>query len=144
MLKNISPLLTPDLLYLLRAMGHGDQIVIVDANYPGTSADLEMVRLDSASATEVLDAILTLMPLDTFVDDPAICMQVVGDPKARPPIFDEFDKVIAKHEKNMKVTTLERHAFYERAKTGYALVQTGERRFYGNIILKKGVVPPDA
>lgn len=144
MLKNIPPLLGPELLYVLQAMGHGDEITIVDANYPGDSAGPHLVRMDGHSATDVLDAILTLMPLDTFVDDPAICMQVVGDASKRMPVMDEFDAIIRKHEPKMKLTSLERFAFYERANSGYAVVQTGERRLYGNVILKKGVIHPDA
>jgi L-fucose mutarotase len=142
MLKGIPPIVGPDLLYVLQAMGHGDQITIVDANYPGDSAGPELVRMDGHSATDVLEAILTLMPLDTFVDDPAIAMQVVGDPSKREPIVDEFEAIVKRHEPKMGITTLERFAFYARANAGYAIVQTGERRLYGNLILKKGVIAP--
>jgi L-fucose mutarotase len=131
------------LLYVLQAMGHGDQITIVDANYPGDSAGPELVRMDGHSATDVLEAILTLMPLDDFVDDPAISMQVVGaDSSRREPIVDEFEAIVKKYEPKMGIQSMERFAFYERANSGYAIVQTGERRLYGNIILKKGVVRP--
>jgi L-fucose mutarotase len=140
MLKNVPPLLGPDLLYILRAMGHGDEIAIVDANYPADSAGPALVRLDGVSATAVLDAILTVMPLDDFVDEAAICMQVVGDPTRREPIMDEFEAIIRKHEQGMGLSSLERFAFYERVSTGYAVVQTGERRLYGCIVLKKGVI----
>ena len=142
MLKGIPPIVGPDLLYVLQAMGHGDQITIVDGNYPGDSAGPELVRMDGHSATDILDAILTLMPLDTFVDDPAIAMQVVGDAGRREPIIDEFEAIIKKHEPAMGIITMERFAFYERANSGYAIVQTGERRLYGNLILKKGVIRP--
>ena len=142
MLKNIPPLLGPDLLYILRAMGHGDEIAIVDANYPADSAGPELVRLDGITATDVLDAVLSLMPLDTFVDEPAITMQVVGDAGARPPVVDEFDAIVKRHEPAMAVASMERFAFYDRVKTGYAIVQTGERRLYGNILLKKGIIRP--
>ena len=142
MLKGISPIIGPHLLYVLQAMGHGDQITIVDANYPGDSAGPELVRMDGHSATDVLEAILTLMPLDDFVDDPAICMQVVGNAGKREPIMDEFDTIIQKYEPKMALQSMERFAFYERANSGYAIVQTGERRLYGNVILKKGVVRP--
>jgi L-fucose mutarotase len=140
MLKGIPPIVGPDLLYVLQAMGHGDQITIVDGNYPGESAGPRLVRMDGHSATEVLDAVLTLMPLDDFVDDPAISMQVVGDAGRREPIMDEFEAIVKKHEPKMGLTSLERFAFYKRANAGYAIVQTGERRLYGNIILKKGVI----
>ncbi|MDB5585223.1 MAG: ribose transporter [Devosia sp.] len=142
MLKNIPPLLGPDLLGILRAMGHGDEIAIVDANYPADAAGPALVRLDGISATDVLEAVLTLMPLDDFVDEAAIVMQVVGDAGARPPVVDEFEAIVKKHEPKMGVSSLERFAFYERVKTGYAIVQTGERRLYGNILLKKGIIRP--
>ena len=142
MLKNIPPILGPDLLAILRAMGHGDEIAIVDANYPADGAGPVLVRLDGVSATDVLDAILTLMPLDDFVDEAAICMQVVGNASQREPVMDEFDAIITKHEPGMKLSSLERFAFYERVAKGYAIVQSGERRLYGNILLKKGVIRP--
>lgn len=143
MLKNIPPILGPDLLAILRAMGHGDEIAIVDANYPADSAGPALVRLDGVSATDVLEAILTLMPLDDFVDEAAISMQVVGDPNRREPVMEAFETILKRHEPAMKLTTLERFAFYERVSRGYAVVQTGERRLYGNILLKKGVLRAD-
>lgn len=142
MLKNIPPLLGPDLLGILRAMGHGDEIAIVDANYPADAAGPALVRLDGVSATDVLEAVLSLMPLDDFVDEAAIVMQVVGDAGARPPVVTEFDAIVKKHEPSMSVSSLERFAFYERVKAGYAIVQSGERRLYGNILLKKGIIRP--
>ncbi|MCR6671985.1 RbsD/FucU family protein [Devosia ginsengisoli] len=142
MLKNIPPILGPDLLGILRAMGHGDEIAIVDANYPADAAGPALVRLDGVSATDVLDAILTLMPLDDFVDDAAFCMQVVGDADKREPVMDAFETIVKKHEPKIGLASLERFAFYERVSHGYAIVQTGERRLYGNILLKKGVIRP--
>ena len=144
MLKNIPPLLGPDLLSILRAMGHGDEIAVVDANYPADAAGPALVRLDGVSATDILDAILTLMPLDDFVDQAAICMQVVGHAGKREPVMEEFERIVRTHEPKMGLSSLERFAFYDRVKTGYAIVQSGERRLYGNIILKKGVIRPDA
>jgi L-fucose mutarotase len=143
MLKNIPPILGPDLLGILRAMGHGDEIAIVDANYPADAAGPALVRLDGISATDVLDAILTLMPLDDFVEEAAICMQVVGNAAKREPVMDEFETIVSRHEPKMGLSSLERFAFYDRVKTGYAIIQTGERRLYGNILLKKGVIRPD-
>jgi L-fucose mutarotase len=143
MLKNIPPILGPDLLHILRAMGHGDEIAIVDANYPGDSAGPELVRLDGISATEVLEAVLTLMPLDTFVDEPAIGMAVVGEPDTRVEIHDAFASIVEKHEPGMTFTVMERFAFYDRVSDAYAVVQTGERRLYGNILLKKGIIRPE-
>lgn len=142
MLKNIPPLLGPDLLGILRAMGHGDEIAIVDANYPADSAGPVLVRLDGISATDVLDAILTVMPLDDFVDEAAVCMQVVGSAGQREPVMDEFERIVTTHEPKMSLSSLERFAFYERVSKGYAIIQTGERRLYGNILLKKGVIRP--
>lgn len=142
MLKNIPPLLGPDLLGILRAMGHGDEIAIVDANYPADSAGPVLVRLDGISATDVLEAILTVMPLDDFVDQAAICMQVVGSAGQREPVMDEFERIVTTHEPKMGLSSLERFAFYERVSKGYAIIQTGERRLYGNILLKKGVIRP--
>ncbi|UJQ93909.1 RbsD/FucU family protein [Mariluticola halotolerans] len=142
MLKGISPLLGPDLLHVLQSMGHGDEIAIVDANYPGTSAGPELVRMDGHSATDVLDAIMTVLPLDEFVPDCAVLMEVVGDPDREEPIMKEFADIIARYEPEVHMSRRERFKFYERAETAYAVVQTGERRLYGNIILKKGVVHP--
>ena len=142
MLKNIPPILGPDLLGILRAMGHGDEIAIVDANYPADSAGPALIRLDGISATDVLDAILTLMPLDDFVDEAAICMQVVGHAGKREPVMDEFETIVRRHEPKMGLASLERFAFYERVSRGYAIIQTGERRLYGNVLLKKGIIRP--
>jgi len=144
MLKHLDPLLTPELLHVLRAMGHGDEIAIVDANYPAESAGPQVVRLDGVDATRALDAVLSVMPLDDFPPEACWRMEVVGAPKEEQPIFDEFRKVIAAREgAKFKLASLERFAFYERANASYAIIATGERRLYGNIILKKGVVRPD-
>ncbi|MGR6467313.1 RbsD/FucU family protein [Rhizobium sp. PAMB 3182] len=143
MLRNIPQILSPELLYTLRAMGHGDEIVIADANFPGSSIGPDCLRLDGISATNTLKAILTVMPLDTFVPDPALTMQVVGDPDAVPEVVAEFQSLIDSTADNpAKIGSLERFAFYERASTAFAIVQTGEQRLYGNIILKKGVIGP--
>lgn len=142
MLKLIPPLLGPDLLHTLRAMGHGDEIVIADANFPAEFLGPSVHRAEGISATDMLDAILTLLPLDQYVEETAIGMQVVGDPTARQPIDDEFDAIIARHEPDKRYTKIERFAFYDRARTAAAVVQTGEARLYGNIILKKGVIRP--
>ena len=144
MLKNLDPLLTPDLLQVLRAMGHGDEIVLVDANYPAESAGPEVVRLDGIEATRVLDAVLSVMPLDDFVPEACWRMEVVGAAGDEQPIFEEFRAIIAKREgAKFKLASLERFAFYERARECFAVVATGERRLYGNIILKKGIVRPE-
>ena len=142
MLKNIPPILGPELLYTLRAMGHGDEIAIVDANFPGDSSGPTLIRLDGLTATDVLEAVLSVMPLDTFVDEQAIGMEVVGDPKKREATHKDFDKIVKKYEPDMKLTLLERFAFYDRVEGAYAIIQTGERRLYGNILLKKGIIRP--
>jgi L-fucose mutarotase len=144
MLKGIPHILSPDLLHALQAMGHGDTITIVDGNYPGISAGPRLIRADGHSGTDLLEAILSVMPLDDFVPDPAIVMQVVGDAKQRPPIVDAYEKIVKRFEPKVAVQSLERFEFYRRANAGYAMVQTGEQRLYGNIILKKGVIRPDA
>ncbi|MEP3276046.1 MAG: RbsD/FucU domain-containing protein [Stappiaceae bacterium] len=143
MLRGIDPILSPELLHTLRAMGHGDEIVIADANFPGMSVGQRLIRLDGITATHVLEAILTLMPLDGFVDKPANTMQVVDDPAAIPPVVAEFQNIVNNIADNpATLGTIERFSFYDRAKEAYAVVQTGEDRLYGNIILKKGVIPP--
>ena len=143
MLKGLNPLLSPALLATLRAMGHGDEIAIVDANFPAEAMARRLVRLDGLSATAVLDAVLSVMPLDDFVPEAAWRMEVVGDPTAEQPIYAEFREMIARHESpGMRLAGLERFAFYERARAAYAIVATGEARLYGNVILKKGVVRP--
>ena len=143
MLRGIDPLLTPELLLTLRAMGHGDEITIVDANYPAVSNANRLVRLDGADATQALQAILSVLPLDSFVENPAHCMQVVGNPDEIPPAVADFQKVVDRLSGfPEKIRMLERFAFYTRAKQSFAIVATAERRLYGNIILTKGVIGP--
>ena len=143
MLKRIPAILSPDLLHALRAMGHGDEIALVDANYPAESAGPPVIRLDGVGMNDLIEAVLTLMPLDTYVDDQAFAMEVVGDPNKREQTHKDFDALVKKHEPTMKLSLIERSAFYERVKGAYALVQTGERRLYGNILLKKGIIRPE-
>ncbi len=143
MLKGLDPLLSPELLQALRAMGHGDLITIVDANYPAASAGPQVIRLTGVTTTAAAEAILSVMPLDEFVDETAWCMAVVGDPSADEPIFGEFRSAILRHEGDRYgLFKLERFQFYKRASASFAIVATGERRLYGNLILKKGVVRP--
>ena len=143
MLIGIPPVLTPDLLRHLRAMGHGDELVIADANFPGETCGARIERLAGVSATEALRAILSIMPLDTYVENPARTMQVVGHPDEAPEVVAEFQAIIDETADNpVRVRGIERHVFYEEAKRAYCIVQTAEARFYGNIILSKGVVPP--
>ena len=140
MLKGISPIISPELLKILMEMGHGDEICIGDGNFPAASIAQRLVRLDGHGVTEVLDAILALMPLDTYVEAPVSLMQVVpGDPVV-PTIWDDYKAVVKKYEGDRKIENIERFAFYEKAKKCYAVVATGETAIYANIILKKGVV----
>jgi L-fucose mutarotase len=143
MLKGLDPLLNADLLHVLRAMGHGDELVIVDANFPATTLGRRVVRMDGVSATRALEVILTVLPLDDFVAEPCARMEVVGDPDAVPAICQEFQQIIDRAEGGkFQLARIERFAFYERARAAFALVQTGETRLYGNVLLKMGVVRP--
>lgn len=142
MLKGISPILTPELLKILMEMGHGDEIVIGDGNFPAAScaANSHLVRCDGHGVPEILDAILALCPLDQYVEKPLALMQTTnGDPT--PEIWAEYENIAAKHEPdNHQFEMVERFAFYERAKKAYAIVASGETAVYANIIIKKGVV----
>ena len=141
MLKLLDPLLSGPLLQILADMGHGDEIVIVDANYPATANAKRLVRLDGITATAALKAVVSLLPLDDFVEAPAAVMTPAT---GRPPVLNEFQALIDGAEgKSIKVTEMERFAFYERARGAYAMIATGERRLYGNIILVKGVIRPE-
>ena len=141
MLKNIPKILSPELVKILMEMGHGDEIVIADGNFPSETIGQRVVRCDGHGVPELLDAIMKLFPLDTYTDKPVMLREVVkGDPVV-PTIWDEYKEIINKYEpENCKIEMIERFAFYERAKTAYAVVATGEEAIYANIILKKGVV----
>lgn len=141
MLKNIPKILSPELVKILMEMGHGDEIVIADGNFPSETIGQRVVRCDGHGVPELLDAIMKLFPLDTYTEKPVMLMEVVkGDPVV-PTIWDEYKEIISKYEpENCKIEMIERFAFYERAKTAYAVVATGEEAIYANIILKKGVV----
>ncbi|EWY39465.1 fucose binding protein [Skermanella stibiiresistens SB22] len=140
MLKKLDPLLNGALLQILADMGHGDELVIVDANYPAAANAKRLVRLDGITATAALDAVLSLLPLDDFVEEPAAVM-TPGD--ERPPVLDEFQAMVdAAEGRPIRTAQMERFAFYERARGAYAVIATGERRLYGNIILVKGVIRP--
>lgn len=149
MLKGINPLLNADVLQALRAMGHGDDLIICDTNFPADSVARQTVlgkllRID-APAAEVAKAVLSLYPLDSFVNDAAARMEIVGKPSEIPPVQKEVQKEIdAAEGKSWPMISIERYAFYERAKKAYCVIQTGERRFYGCFAFRKGVIPPDA
>ena len=136
-LKTINPLLTGELLAILSDMGHGDEIVITDANFPAASMARRLIRLPGISATDALAAVLSVIPLDDFVDRPAAAMDAPGE---RPAIYPEYEAAIKQTEgRTISLDPVERFAFYDRAKAAYAVIATGERRLYANIILRKGV-----
>jgi L-fucose mutarotase len=149
MLKGIDPRLNADVLYVLRAMGHGDQIVIADTNFPSDSVAQDTVhgqllRMDNLTAAQAVEAVLSVMPLDTFVDDFAGRMEIVGEPRTVPPVQEEVQQAIDTAEgRDRPMVGIERFDFYDAARDAYAVIQTGERRFYGCFIFRKGVIPPE-
>ena len=142
MLKGIPKILPPELLKALCEMGHGDELTIGDGNFPGKAFGKEVIRMDGHGVPEILDAILKLMPLDTYVEYPVMLMEKVpGDPVPCP-IWDTYKEIVAKHDERgaEAFTNIERFAFYERAKQSNFVIQSGEAAVYANIILKKGVI----
>jgi L-fucose mutarotase len=146
MLKGIDPLLTPDLLWTLRAMGHGDDLALVDANFPAETVAREtasgrVVRLPGLTVAQVARAVLSVLPIDDFVDDPVRRMEVVGDPAAMPPVQREVKSEIdAAAGRSVAVYGVERFAFYAAAKISFAIVQAGDARAYGCFLIRKGVI----
>lgn len=149
MLKGLDPKLNAEVLYALRAMGHGDMLIIADTNFPSDTIARqttfgELLRMDNLTAAEAAQAVLSVLPLDTFVDDFAGRMEIVGNPEEIAPVQAEVQTVIDQAEgRSRPMTSIERFAFYDIAKQAYAVIQTGERRFYGCFMLRKGVIPPD-
>ena len=141
MLKGIPNIISPELLKILMEMGHGDEIVIADGNFPAASIAKRLIRCDGNGVPKLLEAVLKLFPLDVYVDNPAVLMAVVSVDGTKPTIWEEYRKIIkASGEKFDDFEHVERFAFYERAKEAYAVVATGEKARYANIILKKGVI----
>lgn len=141
MLKHIPRILSPELLKILMEMGHGDELVIADGNFPAASIAQRLLRADGHGVPPVLEAVLKVFPLDIYVPKPVALMQVVPGDKVETPIWDDYRKIIkASGEKFTDFENVERFAFYERAKKAYAVVATSEGALYANIILKKGVV----
>lgn len=139
MLKNISSCISPELLKTLDEMGHGDELVIGDGNFPGSSLGPKVIRADGIGGEELLEAILKLIPLDTYSKENFFLMETTnGDPI--PEIWSRYDLIANKLEPNTRKGMIERFAFYERAKKAYCIIQSGETAIYANIILKKGVV----
>jgi|SRR6185437_14985872 L-fucose mutarotase len=149
-LKSIDPFLNADVLYALQAMGHGDDLILCDANFPADSVARQTVlgrllRIDNVTAARAARAILSVLPLDSFVDAPALRMEIVGKPDEVPPVQSEVQaEVDAAQGRPSPMGGVERFAFYDLAKKAYCVIQTGERRFYGCFVFKKGVIGPDA
>ena len=149
MLKGIDPRLNADVLYVLRSMGHGDALIIADTNFPSDSVARETVygdllRMENLTAAEAVEAVLSVLPLDTFVDDFAARMEIVDEPDTIPPVQTEVQAAIDHAEgAPRQMISIERFAFYDVARDSYAVIQTGERRFYGCFMLRKGVIPPE-
>lgn len=141
MLKGIPKILSPEMMKVLMEMGHGDEIVIADGNFPAAGIAKRLVRCDGHNVPELLDAILKFYPLDTYVQFPVSLMAVVEGDTVKPVIWEDYRAIVSKYDTNFKnFEFVERFAFYERAKNAYAVVATGEKALYANIILKKGVV----
>lgn len=140
MLKGIDPLLGPDLLAMLRGMGHGDEIAIVDANFPAQAHSQRLIRADGVGAVRMLSSIVSVMPIDDFTSPAAWSMAMVGKEQDTPEIVRDFANVLREAGYSEEIAALARDGFYERARRCFAIVATGEMRLYGNIILTKGVV----
>lgn len=149
MLKGIDHRLNAEVLACLRAMGHGDVLALADTNFPSDSVARatvtgRLLRMDNLTAAQAAQAILSVLPLDTFVDDFAARMEVVGAPGDIPPVQAEVQAEIDRAEGRPRpMVGVERFAFYDQARRAYAVIQTGERRFYGCFLLRKGVIPPE-
>lgn len=143
MLKGIPAILSPELLCALSQMGHGDELVIADGNFPCQSVGKNsiVIRADGHGVPEILDAILQLFPLDTYTEKPVGLMEVVKGDNVETPIWEKYNELLEKHEPNHhEIEYIERFAFYERAKKAYLIIATSEQALYANILLKKGVV----
>ena len=143
MLKGVPPALSPELMTVLMKMGHGDELVLGDGNFPADSNAQRIVRADGLDLLTVLDAVLKFLPIDTFSEEVAMVMQPVDKNAPEPPIWKEFRRLLQLHEgRKVELTRVERFAFYERARKAYGIVATSETALYANLILKKGVVAP--
>lgn len=141
MLKGIPSILTPELLKVLMEMGHGDELVLADGNFPKFAHPANVIRLDGHGIPEILDAILKFMPLDPYVEHPTIFMEVLPDDPYKPEIWPVYREIGKKYEKDgLRELAINKFEFYERAKKAYAVVTTSEAALYANVILKKGVV----
>ena len=145
MLKGVPPIISPELMHVLMKMGHGDEIVLADGNFPAESHAQTIVRADGLGGPAILEAILKFLPIDTFVDDPATVMQPVNKKDPEPPIWKDFRRLLEMNEgRRIELNPIDRFEFYERAQEAYAIVATSESALYANLILKKGIVAPAA
>ena len=144
MLKGIPKILSPELLKVLCEMGHSDRLVIAHGNFPSESMgkNAKVIRCDGHGVPELLEAILTVFPLDTYVETPVSLMQVMPGDNVETPIWDEYKKIVSKYDERGEkaIGQIERFAFYEEAKTAYAIIAAGESAVYANVMLQKGVV----
>lgn len=139
MLKGVPKLLSPELIKVLAEMGHGDEIVIGDANFPACSNNDKVIRADGIGGVALLDAILKVIPLDTYAEYNIMLMETTnGDPT--PTIWAEYEKTVKENDPNLRLGMIERYAFYDRAKKAYAVIASGEEAIYANVIIKKGVI----
>lgn len=143
MLKGVDPILGPELLATLRAMGHADEIVICDANFPAAANARRLIRAEGVGAPRMVQAILSVLPLEQFEPVAAFRMEVDGAPDELPPVIGEFEALLRAAGYEGAIGALGRFDYYERARSAYAIVSTGERRYWGNLILKKGAIPPE-
>jgi L-fucose mutarotase len=141
MLKNIPPILSPELMHVLMSMGHGDSIVLADGNFPAAANAQRLVRADGHGVPEVLRAVMQFFPLDTYTTDPAVVMEVLPDDDVDPVIWQDYQQILSEAEgKDMQLTEMERHEFYATARESFAVVATSETALYANLLLVKGVV----
>jgi L-fucose mutarotase len=142
MLKGLNPILGPQLLFTLRAMGHGDEIALVDGNYPGEEHGRRLVRADGHGVTAVLDAILSVLPVDDMAEEAMFRACPGGDVSLKDPVHAEMEAICRRHEPERRLVPLSGDAFYARVRAAHSVVQTSEPRLFGNIILRKGVIHP--
>lgn len=140
MLKGIPPILSPELLKIMMEMGHGDEIVLADGNFPAFAHPAKVIRLDGHGISEIMEAILTFMPLDSYVNYPVILMEVLPNDPYVPVIWDNYRAIVTAREPKALDEAINKQAFYARSSKAYALVATSEKALYANVILKKGVI----
>jgi L-fucose mutarotase len=141
MLIGIDPILNPDILHALRAMGHGDELVIADGSFPAETVARRLVRMEASDMPRMLRAVLSVLPIDESEPDPVLGMEVIGEPETIMPAHTEIGAILdAVTGGAIRLKRIERYAFYERAKQAFAVIATGERLFYGNVIIRKGTV----